>query len=242
LYSALAYLNSEWRNIVTLEDPIERIISGINQCQVSRDGEQTFSSMLPALLRQDPDVIMLSEIRDAGTAETALTFSLTGHLVLSTIHAGDCVEAFVRLSHLQVSNRLLRSAVRLLVSQRLLPLNCRDCSGGWSGSAELSRFFGLPPDFLFRRGHGCPECGYTGTAGRKGVFEMLPFAPLLENVLNSGARLNEPTLLRRGLLAAGFQPLAVRIRECLIRGEISPESALRAMGIAPELFGIRKSG
>lgn len=223
LYSALSYLDREWRNIISLEDPVEKTCSNINQVEFSNKN----SELLRALLRQDPDVMMIGEVRDKETAETALSASLTGHLVLTTVHANNSLEVISRLLQLGLKKELLAISLKLIISQRLVQLNCPSCLEYLPAKEQLLKFFSLDVDAEVASSPGCGSCRDSGVIGRKGVFEFLPVSP---EVITS----EKP---KKAALDSGYLPYAFSVRELLIRGEISPCVALRVLGMAPELMG-----
>jgi type IV pilus assembly protein PilB len=236
LYVALQELNREWRNIITLEDPVERLIPGVNQIEVC-EGGSSWSELTARLLRQDPDAIMLGEIRDRETAHAALNAGISGCLVLSTVHAGNCLEIFSRLGQLGADAHLLAQALRLLVAQRLLARNCALCARPVPVTPALARLFGLTADTPLSASLGCTACEFSGISGRLGVFELLRItAGIRECLLDKAAGVNL-TQLEHCARNEGYRPLAVSVREALLRQEISPKSALRSMGIAPEFAG-----
>lgn len=238
LYACLEHLNEEWRSVVTVEDPIERILPGVNQTQVSKS--LGFSDFLPVLLRQDPDVVMVGEIRDAQTAETALTAGITGHLVLSSVHAGSCLEILPRLQYLGTSGLLLGSSLKLLSSQRLVPKNCPNCREVARGWEKIGALFSLPEGSQTFASKGCANCFQKGVQGRRGVFEFLAISPGIQEILlNAGPGDQAGQLLHEAKRQAheeGFRPFAYQVREALMGGEISPSSACRALGVDPHLF------
>ncbi|WP_316205382.1 GspE/PulE family protein [Bradyrhizobium sp. SZCCHNS3004] len=180
LYTALKALNNTERKIFTVEDPIEYQMPGINQVQVQPDIGLTFPHALRSMLRQDPDIIMIGEIRDLETARIAIQASLTGHLVLSTLHTNNAASAITRLIDIGVENYLLASTLKGVIAQRLVRKLCRDCSLGhpqanyWAESFERtvtgSAAFGQPD---IREPHGCSKCGNVGYSGRSTIAEML---------------------------------------------------------------------
>lgn len=235
LYTAIQHLNCEWRNIVTLEDPIERYLPGVTQCEVSHHEGMNFESFLKPVLRQDPDVVMIGEIRTKETADTALTAGITGHLVLSTVHAGSCIEVFTRLMQLGVSRELLGLSLRLIVAQRLVPKNCPACVREVVVPQSLISFFDLEADASLKQSAGCPLCAQSGISGRIAVYEMLP----LQEALRTELFTNAPYDARRMMQVAqqcGYRPYASMVRDLLADGVISPERALRTIGIAPEIM------
>lgn len=183
LYAALQRLDSTERNILTLEDPIEYQLAGISQMQVSRKKGMTFATGLRSVLRQDPDVIMVGEIRDEETARMAIQSSLTGHLVFSTLHTNNAAGAVSRLLDLGMEPHLVASSLLASMAQRLLRIVCAACSVERELTAKDIRVLGLPVVHLgsrVREAIGCDKCGKTGYAGRKGIFELF--------ILNESAR------------------------------------------------------
>ena len=175
LYAALQTLNSQVRNIMTVEDPIEYSLPGIGQTQVNSKVDMTFARGLRAILRQDPDVVMIGEIRDLETAEIAVQASLTGHLVLSTLHTNSAVGAVTRLQDMGIEPFLLASSLIGLVSQRLVRTLCNDCKVAHNPDSSERELLGLSADeeFMIYRANGCSACKSTGFKGRIGVYELL---------------------------------------------------------------------
>jgi general secretion pathway protein E len=174
LYAALQSLNSHVRNIMTVEDPIEYSLPGIGQTQVNSKVDMTFARGLRAILRQDPDVVMIGEIRDLETAEIAVQASLTGHLVLSTLHTNSAVGAVTRMQDMGIEPFLLASSLIGLVSQRLVRTLCPDCKIEHQPDESEKELLGLPPEdsSVVYQANGCPSCKNTGFRGRVGVYEM----------------------------------------------------------------------
>ena len=175
LYSALQELDREALNIVTLEDPVEYELEGITQSQVNPKIGLTFASGLRSILRQDPDVVMVGEIRDRETAEIAIHAALTGHLVLSTLHTNDSAGAMTRLVDMGIEPYLISSSVVGVVAQRLVRKICSNCAEQFKPSKALVTSLGLPlnADYTFARGKGCNACKQTGYKGRVGIYEIL---------------------------------------------------------------------
>jgi general secretion pathway protein E len=172
LYAALNRIHTEEKNIITVEDPIEYQLKGIGQIQVNPKIGLTFASGLRSILRQDPDVIMVGEIRDLVTAEIAMQASLTGHLVLSTLHTNDAPSALVRLVDMGIEPFLVASSLTIVLAQRLVRTICPHCKVSYKTSGIEQSYFSKPPDFLYR-GTGCEECKGKGYYGRSGIFELL---------------------------------------------------------------------
>ncbi len=214
LYAFLGHLAGEERNIITIEDPIEYELSGVNQTQVNERIGFTFAKALRTVLRQDPDVVMLGEIRDPETAELALQASMTGHLVLSTLHTNDAPSAIVRLRDLGVPPYLIASSLSLVMGQRLARSVCERCATATVPGERLMAQLHLSPRDLeagsYRMGAGCPPCNHTGYRGRTGIFEVLTVdggvrehvaAQAPESALRTAARLSGLRSLREDALA-----------------------------------------
>ena len=177
LYSALRYLKDPTKNITTVENPVEYRLAGINQTQVKPEIDLNFASCLRAILRQDPDIILVGEIRDKETVEIAIKASLTGHLVLTTFHTNDAPSAISRLVYMGVESFLLASSLNLIVAQRLVRKICENCKEPVSLSEQALKHLKLAPekarDAVFYHGRGCKNCGDTGYLGRLPIFEFL---------------------------------------------------------------------
>ncbi|MCD4826520.1 MAG: Flp pilus assembly complex ATPase component TadA [Acholeplasmataceae bacterium] len=192
LYSCLAELNKPNVNIMTVENPVELKMEGVNQVQVETDVDLTFAKALRSILRQDPNIIMVGEIRDVETAEIAIRASLTGHLVLSTIHTNDAIKTVTRLLDMDIEPFLIASSLSGVVSQRLVRKLCSECSYDDEPSpTEIVMFKkqGLDVNTV-RRAKGCPSCNYKGYAGRVGIFEVLPISDEMQKLISQNANLN----------------------------------------------------
>lgn len=183
LYSALNKINSTKRNIITIEDPVEYQIKGIGQIHVNAKTGLGFANGLRSILRQDPDVIMVGEIRDRETAEIAIQASLTGHLVLSTLHTTDTATAITRLVEMGVEPYLVASSLSAVVAQRLARVLCTHCKVAYKPSPEESGLFSSPPPQKLFRPTGCDRCFNTGYHGRTGIFEFLLFTQDSHSIL-----------------------------------------------------------
>ncbi len=227
LYAALTHLKSPGINIVSIEDPIEFQIQGINQVQVNERAGLSFASTLRSVLRQDPDVIMVGEIRDHETAEIAFQASLTGHLVFSTLHTNDAISAVSRLLDLGIEPFLAASSVSLIIAQRLMRRLCRHCREAYQPSDDIVKRLRLTdaPAAVFR-GKGCPSCQGTGFHGRVGVYEFLPIDAAMRELIAQRA---SEGILRREANAKGFVGLieAASVKVCA--GLTSPDEVLRAV-------------
>ena len=175
MYTMIQELNTESVNLVTLEDPVEYNIDGINQVQINEKVGMTFANGLRAILRQDPDIIAVGEIRDGETAEIAMRSAITGHLVLSTIHTNDAISTIDRLNDIGVAPYLTAAALNGVISQRLVRKICPNCKMAYKPTPEDLEVLGMKPDenVEFYKGKGCPHCFDTGYRGRTGVFEIL---------------------------------------------------------------------
>ncbi len=173
LYAALSKLNSPEKNIITLEDPREYLLKGINQGEVDASIGLTFASGLRAILRQDPDIIMIGEIRDVETAQIAIRSALTGHLVLATLHTNDAVGALNRLLDMGVEPFLISASLIGVMAQRLVRVICPNCKEQYAPAADILVKLGLQDGVLLSRGKGCVSCKHTGYKGRIGIFELL---------------------------------------------------------------------
>lgn len=173
LYAILNHLNSSEKNIITVEDPVEYTLDGLAQAQVNPKAGLTFESGLRSILRQDPDIIMVGEIRDKETATIAIHSALTGHLVLSTLHTNDAAGAVSRLVEMGVESFLVASSVSCVIGQRLLRKICDECKTAYHPSQPLREKLGLGPNAMLYKGTGCPSCRYSGYKGRTGVYEVL---------------------------------------------------------------------
>ncbi|MCB0322800.1 MAG: Flp pilus assembly complex ATPase component TadA [Bdellovibrionales bacterium] len=244
LYRIVQTLNSEERNIITLEDPVEQVIDGVVQVEMSSRGGRAPHELLRRIVRQDPDILLVGELRDAGTVELALEAALSGCLCLATVHASSALQCLTRLVHLGAKPAILVEALAVLSSQRLLALNCPHCSMQERPSRRIARLFAVGDQQRLARGVGCEFCRQSGTQGRVSVHEVLrcdgPFRSRLRTLVASapdGSPLSFE-LLERTAAEFGFQPLALRVREALLEGRVSPKEALRALGAAPELADI----
>ncbi len=174
LYSCLKEVNSPERNIITVEDPVEFTMEGVNQVQVNNKAGLNFASALRAILRQDPNIIMIGEIRDPETAEIAFNASMTGHLVLSTLHTNDSVASIARLVDMGIPGFLISSSLLMIIAQRLVRKVCPDCSEEYSPDKDILQKFSITEkNIKYQRGKGCMACKNTGYRGRIGIYEVL---------------------------------------------------------------------
>jgi general secretion pathway protein E len=229
LYAALASINTSDKNIITVEDPIEYDLKGVGQIQVNPKIELTFAAGLRSILRQDPDIIMVGEIRDRETAEVAIQASLTGHLVLSTLHTNDASSAVVRLVEMGIEPFLVASSLLGVVAQRLVRVLCSRCKQRLEVPPELdARFDGaLPAGSRIYKASNCPACLQTGYQGRTGLYEMLVVDDTIQSEILAGAA--APTL-RAAAKKQGMRSLLHDGLQKVLAGTTSLEEVLRVAG------------
>ncbi len=226
LYAALSVINSPDKKILTIEDPVEYQLVGINQMQVNTKIDVTFASALRAFLRQDPDVILVGEIRDRETVEIAVQASLTGHLVFSTVHTNDAPTTFTRLTDMGVEPFLIASSVIAAVAQRLVRVLCNSCKEAYEASPLQMRQLGITDGrsaSIYGK-KGCPECSGLGYRGRKGIFELLMVTDEVRELVMSRANSAE---IRRKSIEEGMRTLRVDGSMKVLNGLTSIEEVLR---------------
>ena len=201
LYSALSRLDRKTRNILTVEDPIEYELDGVGQTQVNPRIEMTFARALRAILRQDPDVVMIGEFRDLETAQIAVQASLTGHLVLATLHTNDAPGAVTRLIDMGIEPYLLASTLNGVLAQRLVRRLCAECRAPYEPEASERSFFGKSPAERLYRAAGCGACNFTGYKGRTGIYELMDVDDELRKLIHDTAPERElrEHAVRRGM-------------------------------------------
>ena len=224
----LQELCSEETNIMTLEDPVEYDIPGVSQCQINEKTGMTFAAGLRAILRQDPDIISVGEIRDGETGSIAIRSAITGHLVLSTLHTNDAVSAIPRLVDIGVEPYLIANALRGVISQRLVRRICPHCKKPYRPSDEELSLLKLPADadITFYRGEGCPECRHTGFHGRRAVFEILTVNDKLRRLISQGA---DYDALLKAAADTDFTSMRDNCRALVLSGETTAAEAARAI-------------
>jgi general secretion pathway protein E len=224
LYAALSSMDSAQTNIMTVEDPIEYDLDGVGQTQINARIDMSFARALRAILRQDPDVIMIGEIRDQETAQIAVQASLTGHLVLATLHTNDAPSAITRLVDMGIEPFLLASSTLGVLAQRLARTLCPACKAPYPADpGEMDRL-GLEQPLTLYRAAGCPECNQTGYRGRAGLFELLTIDDSLRTLVHQGS--NEQ-LLRRQALHNGMTPLRADGIARVLAGETTLDELVR---------------
>jgi general secretion pathway protein E len=231
LYSVLKHLAKPELNIVTIEDPIEMVHEEFNQVAVRPGIDLTFGNALRTVLRQDPDIIMVGEIRDSETAEHAVQAALTGHLVLSTLHTNDAPSSITRLLDLGIPHFLILSTVIGIVAQRLVRVNCSHCAEEYSPTAEEASALGMPLEELqtrkVRRGAGCLHCRQTGYVGRDGVFQVMPISERLRGII---ARQSSSMDLFEAARTEGMRTLRDAAIEKVLQGATTVSEVVRVTG------------
>ncbi|HHI03003.1 MAG TPA: type II secretion system protein GspE, partial [candidate division Zixibacteria bacterium] len=227
LYSALKQINNVDINIMTAEDPVEFNFDGINQVAVKSEIGLTFAAALRSFLRQDPDVIMVGEIRDGETAEIAIRAALTGHLVFSTLHTNDAPSSINRLIDMGVPNYLVSSATRLIMAQRMTKKICLNCREEIQLTEKQLISLNVPEEMCNGikafRGAGCSECGETGRAGRTGIYEVMPISEEIEQLILARAT---DTEIREMAIKEGMKTLRMAAVGKMNQGIISFEEVM----------------
>ncbi|MEK5333702.1 MULTISPECIES: GspE/PulE family protein [unclassified Lysinibacillus] len=231
LYAALSNLNEEGVNIITVEDPVEYQLDGINQIQVKEEVGLTFATGLRSILRQDPDIVMIGEIRDLETAQIAVRASLTGHLVLSTLHTNSAVESISRLQDMGVEPFLLSSSLVGIMAQRLVRKVCRDCGETYAFTnheLEIMQKNGIEGVTHGRRGRGCPSCNQTGYRGRMAIHEILPIDRTIKDlILNRSG----DSAIRDYMKQEGYYTLLVDGLLKVVEGQTTTSEVLRVANV-----------
>lgn len=234
LYSALNRLNSIEKNIITIEDPIEYQMDGINQIQVNPKAGLRFDNALRAIVRQDPDIMMVGEIRDTGTAEIAINAALTGHFVLSTLHTNDAPGAPIRLIDMGVEPYLVASAIVAVLAQRLVRTVCTNCREPYEASSKLLERFGYRTErekLTLYRGKGCEFCRGSGYSGRMGIFELMSMDDVLREMI---VQMRSAVVLKEQARKLGMKTLKEDCLERVLAGETTIEEALRVVYVEAE--------
>jgi general secretion pathway protein E len=229
LYSLIRSLDLRQRNVVTIEDPVEIQISGVTQLPVDEEHGKTFGALLRSVLRQDPDVILVGEIRDAETAKIAMQASITGHLVFSTIHTKDTLGTIYRLLDLGVEPYMLSQGLQVALSQRLVRLLCPYCKRPQKLKPDLAARLGPLAEGVTQifAARGCPKCFSTGYSGRRAVYEFLNTSQRFRDMLIKSAPIDD---LRAAMIEGGFQSLEVSGLKMLVEGVASWDEIERVIG------------
>ncbi len=238
LYTILKSLNKEDVNITTIEDPIEIKLEGINQSQVNPKADITFASCMRAILRQDPDIILIGEIRDFETLEVAISAALTGHLVLSTVHTNSAAATVTRLIEMGAKDYLVSSTLTGVIAQRLVRRLCDKCKEEYIPTEEEVKHITTNPDLqqkllktkLYRK-KGCKECGYLGYTGRIGIYEVMPITREIKKLIAQGAHDIE---IEEAAVGAGMKTLKTSCLNHIIAGITTTSEFIRILGYANE--------
>ncbi len=235
LYSVLNKLNTGNKNIITVEDPVEYQLPGVNQVQVNEKAGLNFASALRCFLRQDPDIIMVGEIRDLETARIGIEAALTGHLVLSTLHTNDAAGAMSRLSEMGIEPFLVASSVIGVLAQRLVRMICPNCKEPYTPPPESVKRFGLmaytDSEITFYRGRGCDHCKMTGYKGRSGVFELMPITDRVRSLVLQRSSSAE---LRQAAIEEGMKTMQDDGLRKVLEGMTTIEECLRVIYVEGE--------
>lgn len=228
LYAALKQIKDEKTNIITVEDPVEYQLDGITQVQIFEDIGLTFGSSLRSILRQDPDVLLIGEIRDEETADIAVKFSLTGHLVFSTVHANDAPGTLTRLLDIGIAPFLVGSCLNLVMAQRLVRKLCEKCKESYQPTSDELALIGLTPNDVkgeLNKEKGCANCRNTGYRGRTAIFEMIPMAKELRKLVYESANEDQ---IRQAAINNGMVTLRDAGNERVLDGTTSIDEILRS--------------
>lgn len=223
LYAGLRLLNDGSRNILTVEDPVEYAVDGVGQTQVNPKVGLTFAAGLRAILRQDPDIVMVGEIRDRETAEIAVQASLTGHLVLSTVHTNDAAGAITRLRDMRIEPFLLSSTLRAVLAQRLVRRLCPECRRAEPASSSVTALLGIEAGTTVYEPAGCAACSNTGFKGRIGVFEAIRIDETIRKLIHDDG--DEAAIARHAFRKS--HDLTGAARTLVLDGKTTPEEAVR---------------
>ena len=224
LYMILEYLSSRMVNVATIEDPVEKNVAGVNQTQVNNVAGLTFDVGLRALLRQDPDIIMVGETRDGETAGTSVRAAITGHMVLSTLHTNDAVSSIVRLADMGVETYLIANSLTALVAQRLVRKVCPNCAGKMETTEEERKILGEDVHTVWR-GIGCHQCNHTGYKGRIAVHEILTIDANIRRMISNHATVEEIT--QYAVEHQGMRTIRQSTLELVKAGVTTPEEMLK---------------
>jgi type II secretory ATPase GspE/PulE/Tfp pilus assembly ATPase PilB-like protein len=231
LYALIREIHTPEVNVVTIENPIEYQLPGVNQVEVNEKQGLTFASVLRSTLRQDPDVILIGEIRDQETAQIALQAAQTGHLVLSTMHTNDAAGAVARLLDFGVDPHVLGNSLTCVVAQRLLRRICTGCSEPAPPDEDTRRVLRLRPEHQCRRGAGCPQCRHTGYRGRVGVYEIMAVSQSMAKIIET--RTGE-SALRQEARREGTSGLLDDAVRKLDAGETTTDEILRVVQVGEQ--------
>lgn len=225
LYSAISEINSSDINIITVEDPVECVIEGVNHVQVNAKTGLTFATGLRSILRQDPDVIMIGEIRDIETAEIAVRAAITGHLVLSTLHTNDAPSSVLRLIDMGIEHYMVSSSIVGVIAQRLYKKICSNCKMDYSANDYEKRIVGIDDEeLILYKGRGCPMCNHTGYRGRHGVYELISITKKHKEMINNNCSEEE---FRNYSIQSGMVTLRDNLVKKVLAGDTTIDELVR---------------
>jgi len=224
LHACLQHISTPDKNIITVEDPVEYNAENISQIQVNTKVGLTFASGLRSILRQDPDIIMVGEIRDSETADIALRSALTGHLLLSTLHTNDATSSLSRLMDMGIENFLISSTLLGVLAQRLTRKLCVHCKEEALLPSVVTEEIGVPADKLYFKAVGCKECDFTGYKGRQAIGELFIIDDSVKEMMKDGFNDHQ---VREAMKKNGMRTIADKLKEMLLAGETSYEEAIR---------------
>lgn len=226
LYASLNRINSPDVNIITIEDPVEYLVAGLNQVEINTKAGRTFASVLRSILRQDPDIIMIGEVRDYETAELAVEAALTGHLVFSTLHTNDAPSAISRLLDLGVESFLISASVSCVIAQRLVRVLCPNCKKSYKPSQAVIEELKLPPgDYTFFEKQGCTVCDDKGYKGRRGIYEVMFMNQEIREITSA---LKDVKTIQAAAIRDGMRTLRQAAIDAVVEGITSVAEAFRA--------------
>ena len=225
LYAALGEIAKPNVNVVTVEDPVEKAIDGINQCQVNQKAGMTFAAALRSILRQDPDVVMIGEMRDTETADIGIRAAITGHLVLSTLHTNDAASTVVRLVDMGVASYMVATSLIGVIAQRLVKVLCPNCKKPRMSTQEENELMGIPGSIQIYEPCGCPECNNTGYRGRTAIHEIIHCTAKVSSIIAAGGGKEE---IEKAAKEQGTKLLRDNASELVQAGETSIDELVRA--------------
>ena len=225
LYTALGEIAKPNVNVVTVEDPVEKAIDGINQCQVNQKAGMTFAAALRSILRQDPDVVMIGEMRDTETADIGIRAAITGHLVLSTLHTNDAASTVVRLVDMGVASYMVATSLIGVIAQRLVKVLCPNCKKPRMSTQEENELMGIPGSIQIYEPCGCPECNNTGYRGRTAIHEIIHCTAKVSSIIAAGGGKEE---IEKAAKEQGTKLLRDNASELVQAGETSIDELVRA--------------
>lgn len=224
LYAALGEIAKPNVNVVTVEDPVEKAIDGINQCQVNQKAGMTFAAALRSILRQDPDVVMIGEMRDTETADIGIRAAITGHLVLSTLHTNDAASTVVRLVDMGVASYMVATSLIGVIAQRLVKVLCPNCKKPRMSTQEENELMGIPGSIQIYEPCGCPECNNTGYRGRTAIHEIIHCTAKVSSIIAAGGGKEE---IEKAAKEQGTKLLRDNASELVQAGETSIDELVR---------------